>query len=294
MMKNPCWTAFAQVVASTAVAERVKYCAPSRYQRICSGLTLRSYSIAYVWKPGLAAGAGLLAAAESGGFVARPAGGGAAVQGAPHRAAPVDVLEDVDLADAGPVRGTDRAGRLAEHPERRPVAGAVGGGDVRLLDRGLDPQDAAGRGGEVGALGLDPAGGPVAGLVTHRGDGKVTGAVQGDVGGAVRHRLDLAGAPVRGPAGVAVTGGVEPARGVDAGTCGAGEVVAPHRGEPGGCCGDVGPDRSLARQQVGDHSQERRHDHQGKGPTVEQSAGKTLPEREPLPEWGMLPERLRL
>jgi hypothetical protein len=33
------------------VALTVKKLVPSRYQRICSGETLRSYSIRYVWKP---------------------------------------------------------------------------------------------------------------------------------------------------------------------------------------------------------------------------------------------------
>src|SRR3954470_1966021 len=51
MMKNPWWVALFQVVASTWLAFTVKKFAPSRYQRICSGETLLSSSIAYVWKP---------------------------------------------------------------------------------------------------------------------------------------------------------------------------------------------------------------------------------------------------
>src|SRR3954447_24682742 len=51
MTKNPWCVALFQVVASTWLAFTVKKFAPSRYQRICSGETLRSSSIAYVWKP---------------------------------------------------------------------------------------------------------------------------------------------------------------------------------------------------------------------------------------------------
>src|SRR5690348_5005920 len=51
IMKNPWWVALFQVVASTWLALTVKKLLPSRYQRICSGLVLRSSSIAYVWKP---------------------------------------------------------------------------------------------------------------------------------------------------------------------------------------------------------------------------------------------------
>src|SRR5215475_11939416 len=51
IMKNPWCVALFQVVASTWLALTVKKLLPSRYQRICSGDTLRSYSIAYVWNP---------------------------------------------------------------------------------------------------------------------------------------------------------------------------------------------------------------------------------------------------
>ena len=47
MMKKPWWVALFQVVASTWFALTVKKLLPSRYQRrICSGETLRSYSMA--------------------------------------------------------------------------------------------------------------------------------------------------------------------------------------------------------------------------------------------------------
>src|SRR4030095_13866639 len=49
--KKPWWVALFQVVAETWVALTVKKLVPSRYQRICSGETLRSYSIRYVGKP---------------------------------------------------------------------------------------------------------------------------------------------------------------------------------------------------------------------------------------------------
>ena len=51
-----------------------------------------------------------------------------------------------------------------EHPERRPVAKAAG----RLLDRGGDLQLAARRGADVGAGGLDAAGGPRAAAADSR------------------------------------------------------------------------------------------------------------------------------
>ncbi len=50
MTKNPCEVALAQVVASTWFWLTWWYCWPSTYQRICWGETLRSHSIAYVWK----------------------------------------------------------------------------------------------------------------------------------------------------------------------------------------------------------------------------------------------------
>src|SRR6185369_4572165 len=51
MMKNPWWVALFQVVAETWLAFTEKNWLPSRYHRICSGDTLRSCSIAYVWYP---------------------------------------------------------------------------------------------------------------------------------------------------------------------------------------------------------------------------------------------------
>src|SRR5205823_6588478 len=111
----------------------------------------------------------------------------------------VDVLHHVQLTDAGPVGGRGGAGVRAQRPERRPVTDA--GARVGLLDGRGDLQLAAGRRGEVGALGLHPAGGPVAGRVADRLDHQVTVAVLVDVAGAVGHRLDLAGAPVRGTTG---------------------------------------------------------------------------------------------
>jgi hypothetical protein len=45
-MNMPWCVALFHVVASTWLEFRLKYCEPSRYQRICSGETLRSYSTA--------------------------------------------------------------------------------------------------------------------------------------------------------------------------------------------------------------------------------------------------------
>jgi len=45
MTKKPWCSALFQVVASTRVESTLKVCRPSTYQRSCSGLVLRSYSI---------------------------------------------------------------------------------------------------------------------------------------------------------------------------------------------------------------------------------------------------------
>jgi hypothetical protein len=74
MMKKPWWCALFQVVASTWLALTVKKLLPSRYQRICSGDTLRSYSMAYVWKPVWQPPHARSTAADAGRLVARPPG----------------------------------------------------------------------------------------------------------------------------------------------------------------------------------------------------------------------------
>src|SRR5205807_621826 len=155
--------------------------------------------------------------ADPAGLVAGAAGAGAAVQGGPLVVETLDVLHDVDLADAGPVPVVAPV-RRAEHPEGRPVSLGSRTRDVGHLQPGLDPQFAARRGLEVGAVGLDPAGGPLPGGVADRGDPQVAGAVEGDVRRARGHRLDLAGAEPGRAAGVAVAGGVAPVGGVDART----------------------------------------------------------------------------
>ena len=68
---------------------------------------------------------------------------------------------------------------------------------------------------------------PVA--VVEEVQGKVTGAVLVDVGGAVGHRLDLAGTPVRGSAGVARADVVQPVGGVNARVGRPVELIAPHQ-----------------------------------------------------------------
>src|SRR5262249_7444646 len=136
-------------------------------------------------------------------FVARTARCNSTVERAELGAESVDVFHQVDLADARPVGRADRPGRRAHRPERRPVASRGGTGDGGLLQGCFEAQLATWRRGEVGALGLDPAAGPVAGRVPDRLDDQVTLAVLVHVGGAVGHGFDLAGAPVRGATGVA-------------------------------------------------------------------------------------------
>src|SRR5690606_18222211 len=95
----------------------------------------------------------------------------------------------------------------------------------RHLDAALDAQFAARRGLEVGPVGLDAAGRPVAGRVPPGRDAEVAVAVEGDVLRAGRHRLDLTGAPVGRAARVARAGRVAPVGGVDAAAGRAVEVV---------------------------------------------------------------------
>src|SRR5262249_10351513 len=151
---------------------------------------------------GLAPAAGALAAADPGELVARAAGRDSTVEGTELGAESVDVLHDVDLADGGPVGGAAGAGRRTDRPDSGPVPGRPAASDVGLLQRRLEAKLAAGRCGEVGALGLDPAAGPVAGAVPDRLDEQVPLAVPEHVGGAVGHGFDLTGTPVRGAAGV--------------------------------------------------------------------------------------------
>ena len=74
---------------------------------------------------GLAAAAGQQVAADAVGLVARAAGVHSAVEGVRDLAEGVDVLHDVEFADAGPVGGAHAAGGGAHRPERGPVAEAV-------------------------------------------------------------------------------------------------------------------------------------------------------------------------
>src|SRR5439155_5605070 len=151
--------------------------------------------------------------AAAGVLVARPARAHSTVEGGPLPVDAVDVLHDVDLADAGPVPQVAPV-RRAEHPERRPVPGRGRPGDVRHLDARLDVQLAAGGWLEVVAVGLDAAGRPAA--VVHRPDAQVPLAAEGHVRRAGRHGLDLVGTEVGGAARVADAGGVPPVAGVDA------------------------------------------------------------------------------
>src|SRR6185437_13988525 len=97
---------------------------------------------------------------------------------------------------------------------------------VRLLDPCFDPLDTTRRRAEIGALGLDATGSPVTVGVANRFDGKVSSAVLIDVRRAAGHRLDFAGAPVRGTPRIASASVVKPVRGVQAGARSAVEVVA--------------------------------------------------------------------
>src|ERR1700729_2539096 len=67
---------------------------------------------------GLAAAAGQQVAADAVGLVARAAGVHSAVEGVRDLAEGVDVLHDVEFADAGPVGGAHAAGGGAHRPER--------------------------------------------------------------------------------------------------------------------------------------------------------------------------------
>ncbi len=127
------------------------------------------------------AGAGPVGA-DAGRLVAGPAGVHAAVQDAPHRVDPVDVLHDVELAGAGPVPVVAPV-RRAQRPEGRPVAERLVAGDVGHLDAGLDAQHAPGLRLEVGSAGLDARGGPLARAALDRGDAQVARAVEAEVGG---------------------------------------------------------------------------------------------------------------
>lgn len=143
----------------------------------------------------------------------------------------VDVLHDVELADARPVGRADRAGRTAHRPERGPIAQSAG--RVGLEDGRAHLELSAGRGGEVGALGLDASGGPVAGPVAESLDDQVALAVLVDVVGGVGGRLDLARSPVGGTSGVTGTQVVQPVGPVQRAAGRAVEVV----GEEGGPAG---------------------------------------------------------
>src|SRR5258706_7590059 len=110
---------------------------------------------------GLAAAAGVRSAADAGRLVARAARVDAAVQGRIHIALPVDVFQEVKLADTRPV-GEDAAEGRAKRPESRPVTLRRRARHVRLLDGGFDRHPAARRRLEVGTLCLDAARAPVA------------------------------------------------------------------------------------------------------------------------------------
>ena len=125
------------------------------------------------------------------------------MQRAPRGVQSVDVLNEVQLADAGPVLEVAPE-RAAERPERRPVPIGRRPGHVRQLDARLDPQDATVGRLEVRAPGLNPPRRPVARAVALRGDAQVAAAVEADVGRVVSGLLDLAGAPVGRSARVAV------------------------------------------------------------------------------------------
>ena len=208
--------------------------------------------MAYVWKPVWQPVQAPLAAADAGRLVARAAGAGAAVQGAEDGVEALDVLHDVDLADARPVLVVPRYGR-ARASRTRASSRRGRAGDVRQLEPGLDAQLAAGRAAEVGAVGLDAARGPVAGGVAQRGDARLPLPSQRDVVGAVRHRLDLAGAPVGGRRRDSRCPMAYCQLAVDAGAGGAVEVVdedlrpAGRRGGRGGGRGRrAGHDRTAA------------------------------------------------
>src|SRR2546421_3441722 len=87
-------------------------------------------------EPRLAAWAWTLPATDAAELVAGPARSRAAVEGCELRVQSIDVLHDIDLADAGPVEIV-AAERSSEHPERRPISQSRAACDIGLLDRRL-------------------------------------------------------------------------------------------------------------------------------------------------------------
>ena len=209
---------------------------------------VRSRIIGVRVEAGLAAATCPQAAADAVALVARTARIDAAVDGAGDLGQGVDILHDVDLAVLRPLA-------RAQHPERRPVAQASG----RLLDRGGDLELAAGRGADVGAGGLHPPRRPVAAAALRR-DVQVAAAVEMDVAGRVRHRLDLAGAEAR-----ARTGVVHPLA-VDAAAGGAAEVVEEHLVPARGRRGRGGLRGAVRRRGPGQKRHGERRGHGGQAP----------------------------
>ena len=208
-------------------------------------------------RPQIAAEAVALVAG-AGGAVRILLGQVAAVQGARIARAGVDVLQDVDLPGHRPYP-------RSQQPEPRPVAGQVG--PLGLLERRDDHHLAPGRGAEIAAPGLDPAGRP-RGAVAQRNDLQVAVAVEPDVRRRGRIPLDFAGAE-RALAGVVLPRGVVealPGRAV--------ETVRPDlhprfgRGRRHGLirrgAGLSGRIRRAAQHQSGDGGTDQRHDQTGR------------------------------
>ena len=170
-----------------------------------------------------------IAVVDAFGFVARGLAPFPAVQDVVGPVEALDVLHDVDLADAGPRPPVGAVG-APEHPERGPVAPGLQARDVRHLEPALHVHHAVGRRLEVSPHGFDPRRRPGPGRVALRGDVQVAVA-DVDVAGIVGHCLDLAGTEVLRPAGVGRAEGQLPVGRVRQSA--AGEVV-PERDLPGG------------------------------------------------------------
>ena len=159
---------------------------------------------------GLAPGAREQPAADAVGFVAGRLAPDAAVERVRYLRGRVDVLHDVQLADARPVRSADRTRGRPQRPESGPVAQS--GTRVGLSDRGRQRELPTDRRSEVRSRRLDPTRRPVASAVSDRGDDEMSRAVLVDVGGRVACGLDLTGSPLRSSTRIARAEVVDPVR----------------------------------------------------------------------------------
>lgn len=112
-----------------------------------------------------------------------------------------------------------------QSPERRPVSQSILSGDGRHPYASLDPH-LAGRGGdEVPLHRLNATARPAAICSSDGSNPELTVSMQGDVGSAGAHRLDLACAPLTLTAGISSTGIDDPFRSLRRGAFRAIEVI---------------------------------------------------------------------